>query len=184
MNSFFASIGENLYSQIPQTKPLMPNMIYPPTFSLSSTTVQKVREFIGGLNQGKACGLDVLTARILKDAGEKILEPITHIFNLSITAQTFPDVWKTSLVSPIYKEGSQSSPSNYRPISLMSILSKLLEHIIHEDTTAHLRHIKFNKSQLWLEKGHSTTTCLLSFQSELNDDIASGVVDGVLFLEL
>ena len=89
------------------------------------------------------------------------------------------------MISPIYKDVDKSSPSNYRPIALLSILSKMLEHIAHEQLSAHLRYIDFfSESQSGFRKGHSTTTCLIRFLSEIYNGIEQGVVSGVLFLDL
>ena len=89
------------------------------------------------------------------------------------------------MVSPIHKDGGKTEPSNYRPIALLPILSKLLEHIVHEQVSTHLRYINyFNEAQSGFRKGHSTTTCLVSFLSNIFDNIENGVVSGVLFLDL
>ena len=74
----------------------------------------------------KSCGIDGLTARLLKDAGASIVSPLTHIFNVSLRMSVFPDARKGALVSPLYEEGPRDEPSNYRPISLLSIISIII----------------------------------------------------------
>ncbi len=128
MNDFFANIGEELASEIQNTTPTFPGNIHPPTFSLTETNVNRIQELINGLNCSQSCDIDGLTARLMKDAGPTLTPIITHIFNLSLVLKVFPTTWKIALVSPIHKEGDKSQPSNYRPISLLSILSKMLEH--------------------------------------------------------
>ena len=159
INQYFANIGQKLASDIGEVGWEPPKDAHPPTFEFSDVSLTRVQEMIKNLNCSKACGQDGLTARLLKDAGPTITPVPTHIFNLSLKTKQFPNDWKTSLVSPIFKDGERDKPSNYRPIALLSIPSKMLEHIAHEQLSAHLRHIDyFNRAQSGFRKGHSTTT--------------------------
>jgi len=74
-------------------------------------------------------GLDKISARMLKETVSSITPMITAIFNMSLSTgiATCPDSWKSSLIVPVPKSGDSSNPWNYRPISLLPIVSKLLE---------------------------------------------------------
>ena len=72
----------------------------------------------------KATGLDGISARLLKDAAPEVSELITYIINLTISTSTIPSEWKTAKVTPIYKSGDKSDPNNYRPISVLPLISK------------------------------------------------------------
>ena len=154
MNKYFANIEDKLANDIPHIEWEQLRNIYPPMFSFTDILTSKVQELINGLNCSKACGLDGVTARLIKDAGPKFTPVLTYIFNLSLQSKQFPSDWKPSLKSPIYKDGDHTSPANYRPIALLSIFSKMLEHVVHEQLSAHLRHINFfNKAESGFRKG-------------------------------
>ncbi|KAI5732387.1 hypothetical protein M8J77_026107 [Diaphorina citri] len=93
---------------------------------------------------------------------------ILHIFNLSISSKTFPEIWKRALVRPIPKVKNPSSASDYRPISLLCSISKVLERMISQRITSFLnQHNLFNTFQSGFRSGHSTCTALL----KVSDDI-------------
>ena len=121
-----------------------------------------VRKLLVDLNIDKSPGPDQLHPRILREVAEIIAKPVTLIFQLSIDQSKLPQQWKLANVSPIFKKGSRSQPENYRPVSLTSVLSKLLERIISKQI---LEHLKSNsilpKEQHGFLKGKSTSTNLL-----------------------
>ncbi len=170
---------------LPQKTNILIPSKWPPIFNLTETNVSLVTEQVAKLSPSKACGLDGLTARLIKDAGPTLIPVITSIINLSITTNTFPATWKIASVTPIYKSGSHDDPNNYRPISLLPIISKITERIVHDQVYAFLRSNRFfNEAQSGFRKGHSAITCLLDFLDGIHDDIERGVVSGVLFLDL
>ncbi len=139
--------------------------------------METMDRLISGLNLTKACGLHGVMAKLLKDAGDKIIKPITHILNLSKNQSKFPSVCKVGLVTPIHKDGPWDDANNYRPIALLSLISKILEQVVHEQVYAFLHHTKFfTDAQLGFRKGHSITTCLLGFLDGIYDDIENGMV--------
>ena len=80
---------------------------------------------------GKAVGLDGLSGYFLKLSAPSIASSLTTIFNLSLSLGSFLGLWKKAKVSPIFKDGSLFDRSNYRPISVLAILSKILERNVH-----------------------------------------------------
>lgn len=98
-----------------------------------------VRSALQSLDVGKAAGGDGLPARLLRLVAEEITDCVYHIFHLSLVTASLPDEWRQATVIPIYKNrGSRQSSSNYRPISLLSVLSKVLERLIFDQLYAHL----------------------------------------------
>ena len=75
---------------------------------------------------GKSTGLDKISTKLVKQA-ETIFEPLAYINNLSLETGIFPDDWKLSKVTPIYKTGDKTLCENYRPISVISIIAKYLK---------------------------------------------------------
>ena len=97
------------------------------SFSFKPFTTEEVHKEIKNLDSKKAHGPDLLDPYFLKIAAEFIAEPLTHIFNLTLSTSTIPKVWKSAFVYPLFKGGDPTSLNNYRPISKLSIVSKVLE---------------------------------------------------------
>ena len=79
------------------------------------------------MSKYKSTGLDGIGANTLKLAAPAIADSITYICNLSIKTKSFQEKWKEAKVTPIFKKGKTDDCSNYRPISVLQILSKILE---------------------------------------------------------
>ena len=106
-----------------------------------------------------------------------LVEPITKLCNLSIKLSTFPDDCKIAKLKPLFKKGSKIDPQNYRPISLLPLISKIIEKVIHIQTQEYLnKHNILYKYQSGFRKNHSADTCF----SYLNDKILQGFDKGML----
>ena len=101
-------------------------------------TRQGVINSINRLNEKKASGPDKLPIIMLKNNCEIIADILLCIFQRSLDTGIVPLDWKTSNVVPIFKKGDRSNPSNYRPVSLTSVVSKMLEHIVVSNIMKHL----------------------------------------------
>jgi len=109
-----------------------PNSIKPVQNSifLDSTNVEEVLSIVKQMNNKKSTSDDSLSSYLIKHIITEISIPITHIYNLSLSQGIFPKCFKISKVIPIYKKGNREEPGNYRPISLLSPLSKILEKLV------------------------------------------------------
>ena len=96
-------------------------------FEIPPMTLEFVQKQLASLNPSKATGLDGLSANVLKISSPTIAAPLTKIFNLSISSKIFPDNFKKAKITPCFKKGDKSDKSNYRPISVLSLLSKVIE---------------------------------------------------------
>ena len=83
------------------------------------------------LDISKSTGPDGISARVLKECASELAPSISKLFSMSFRTGKLPDEWKSSNVCPVYKKGSKSAPENYRPISLLCIVSKVMEGIIN-----------------------------------------------------
>ena len=90
------------------------------------------------LKPNKAIGLDKISARLLKCAAHSICCSITRLLNLSIQSGKFPEIWKCSKVSALFKSGNRTNPSNYRLISILPTLSKILEKAVRSQLYEYL----------------------------------------------
>ena len=110
---------------------------------------------------------------------------LTHIINFSITTGIFPDEWKLARVSPVYKEGAKNDPNNYRPISVLPLISKLIERIVFDQFYGYLVvYDLLADTQSGFRPIHSTQTALLEATNEWYLNIDSGLINGILFLDL
>jgi hypothetical protein len=95
------------------------------------TTPAEVRKILLGLNISKASGPDGVSNRILRECAESLCFPLSRLFNLSFQHGTFPTCWKLANVVPIFKKNDRQLVNNYRPVSLLCTMSKVLERIVH-----------------------------------------------------
>ena len=95
-------------------------------------TIQDIVDIITILDPKKANGPDKISHRMLKICPEKIAVPLQIIFNKSLTQQKYPSNWKIANIIAIFKKGDASLPSNYRPISLISCVGKIMERVVYK----------------------------------------------------
>ena len=86
----------------------------------------------------KVSGLDGLPARLLKDSAVVIADCVTHLVNLFIESGTVPSEWKQAKVVPLFKSGNKDDLDNYRPMSILPILSKILEKAVFHQLHSYL----------------------------------------------
>lgn len=98
-----------------------------PTLNSIQITVNEVEDTLKSLKLGKASGPDNLNNRILKELAEPLSKPLSELFNYSLSKCDFPNKWKEANVSPLFKKDEPSLVSNYRPISLLSTIGKVME---------------------------------------------------------
>ena len=95
-------------------------------------TEEKLKERLESLNPHKSPGPDGLHPQVLKELSNEISKPLAIIMQKSLDEHTPPQKWKDAHVSPIFKKGSKSSMTNYRPVSLTSVICKQMEAIIKD----------------------------------------------------
>ena len=136
--NFFANVCPTYANKI--IKPIKPYNHYlklhrtrnNKTFFLTPTDLDETLNVIKSLKAKSSCSNDKITAIILKHIGLNIAEPISILINTSITNGTVPELMKTAKVIPIYKSKARDDFSNYRQISILPTVSKILEKIVHK----------------------------------------------------
>jgi hypothetical protein len=122
--------------------------------------------------KSNAVGADALPLRFIKMILPLITPYITHLYNTSFMTSIFPSAFKFSLIIPINKIPSPVSPSDYRPVSILSVLSKGLERLAHEQMSSFVtRKGLLGEHQSGFRGGHSTTSALIC----VSDDIRSAM---------
>ena len=136
-NEFFAQIGNTIADYLPDFRNETSDVLeylhinVNSTFDIPEVSTNFVKEELSKLNDAKSVGLDGISPKLLRLGATAIAPSITWILNLSITTCTFADVWKVAKVVPIHKQGSVQDRKIFRPISILSTSSKLLERHVH-----------------------------------------------------
>ena len=131
-------------------------------------------------------GPDRLPAIFVKSVADAIIEPLCTLFNVCFYSSAMPNDWSDANVVPIFKnKGSSSSPKNYRPISLTSVISKVMEHVIKSQLMDHLltNNLLSDKQHGFLAR-RSTLTQLVFCVNEWVTDLENGLVTDVVYFDL
>ncbi len=148
-------------------------------------TEEFVRKQISSMSVGKATGPDGISVKMIKIASPYIIKSLTHIFNLSIRCERYPKDWKHALVTPIHKGGDKCSTGNYRPISILPIISKILERWVHSSVYRYLDENNLIPScQSGFRPLHSTESTLHDLTNKCFAAMENGQVTGSVFIDL
>ena len=139
-NKYFSEIGKSLADKINNVNKndyinYLPERLSSSLF-LNPTTPNEVFKVICSLKDTKSCGYDNISSFFLRISANVLATPLSYLYNCSFQLGIFPDSLKIAKVLPIYKSGEKSEIGNYRPISILSTISKLLEKLIFSRTTA------------------------------------------------
>ena len=145
----------------------------------------EVESVLKKLKASKSSGQDKISIKLLKDSTDVSLTYLTHIYNCSLLSCIFADEWKLARVSPIYKFGDKQECENYRPISVLSVAAKIFEKLVCGQLDCYLKKENIlTKFQSGFRKDHSTTSSLLTTTNSWLVNMDSGLINGVLFLDL
>ena len=162
----FAQVGKEYAQKIPKPNKDIKhylNLIQEnvKTMYMTPTTKYEIEKLIDGLENKTSSGHDHVSNILLKKLKKSLLVPLEIIFNLSISEGVFPHLMKSADVIPLYKAKERHSVTNYRPISLLTTLSKILEKIIYKRTYTFLQNSgQFYQSQYGFRTGHSCETAI------------------------
>ena len=163
-NNHFANIASKLVNDLPTPTKHYSEYLNSPiyqTIYLNPTTTMEIKNIIGEMKNKRSCGLDGIPSVVLKQFPEKILVALSHIFNLSLSLGIFPCRFKTAKVIPVFKKGSPNDVNNYRPISLLPVMSKILEKVMYKRVLSFLnQHQFFYDGQFGFRKKHGTNHAL------------------------
>jgi len=141
-NDFFTSIGVKISESIATTnaKPedFMPILENIQNLDLGTTSQVHVVDIIKSLQTKNSCDIEGISTKLLQKIAIELSWPLSHIFNLSLSTGVFPSKLKLSRTVPIFKAGRSDLCDNYRPISLLNTLSKVLEKMVSVQLVNHL----------------------------------------------
>ncbi len=195
-NEHFLSIAEKLTaSNIPRDpKYTCPHKLFEfcqqknktgDIFNIPHMGIHEVEQYIKNMQNKTSSGPDNISSNILKLSLPYIVESLTYIYNLCISQNTFPTQLKQAKVIPIPKTKDRNNLHNYRPISLLSFLSKPLEKHVHKHLTDFMeKHSLFHPLQSGFRRNHSCSTALANMTNSWISAANCTNLSGVVFLDL
>ena len=152
------------------------------TISLSAS---KVFDTLSSLDPIKSSGCDGIGPKLIKHCALALYEPLHHLYSVSLSKHCIPNEWKCHSITPIHKSGDKSNVINYRPISLLCIVSKVLEHLVYNKVSTFIVNNNILCHQRFgFCRHHSTTQQLLIFLSNVHRALNNCHQCDVIYLDL
>ena len=170
----------NVGSATPDTVSLSSN---PNSLTTLHTTPNRVFDVLRHLPSNKAGGLDGITPRLLRACAPSVASSLACLFNRSFRECAFPRAWKKALVIPAFKRGDKSNPTNYRPLSLLSTLSKVAERVVFDIMYPFIS-AELSDCQPGFRKKDSTSLQLIRLVQQWSEAVDKGSYVGVIFFDL
>ena len=160
------------------------NSFMTPGMSDISFSIDGIQHQLSKLDANKAKGPDNISPYILKHCAIEISPVLRVIFTQSLHTATLPSDWLQANICPVYKKGSRTNASNYRPISLTSTCSKIMEHILYHSIMEYLNSNNvLIDNQHGFRSHHSCVTQLISLVEDLSYDMDHQKQTDVILLD-
>lgn len=194
-NEYFINIGPKLAAEVNdstnQACPDTNSELYSGVHCLGSQFIfseidqNNVTRSLKLLKVSKATGVDNIPAKILKMSADIIAPSLTAIFNLSLNSGVYIDAWKQARITPIYKSEDRRKCENYRPISILPVISKIFEKQIFDQLYDYLaKNSLLSKFQSGFRPKHSTMSALIQMCDQWLENMDNGMLNGVVFLDI
>ena len=193
---FFATIGRKLQN----TLPVLVNQIWKHhehstlghtqnpkkfTFNLKMTSIKDIRDILTKLKRKKAAGYDDIPTSLIVDGANKIAGPLSKLINRCLKMAVFPSSEKCSKITPVYKSGEGTSMDNYRPISVLPVISKVFERVVHNQLYDYLEaNNMLSERQFGFRNRSSTQHAVTFFSDFIRTNMDKGVMTGAVFIDL
>lgn len=179
--NLFASHFKSVYSHA--SAPAMSTSL-PAVHTLDSLSISftDIAAALGDVKGTTSPGPDMIPAIFVKSCASSLLEPLSIIFNSSLTEGIFPNTWKKSYITPIYKSGNKHLIQNYRPISIISTIPKLFDAIVANKLSDFFLH-KIISTQHGFIRGRSTVSNLLVFTEFVRGALDSSTQVDAIYLD-
>ena len=153
-------------------------------YNIPLLTIKQTIAIIYKISSNKASGYDGLSVRVLKKIAPVFANPLRKLLYLSISTNSFPNHWKKAKVIPLHKGGARNDINNYRPISVLPVLSKILERHVSSSLFVFLRDNNLlYELQSVFRSGHSTETALIRLTDPILKNMDDDEVTGLVFID-
>ena len=186
-NNHFSTVAEKLVDSLPSSSTTFSEYLRAlslPSINVWPTCPSEISNILLKMKNKLSAGIDLVPTKILKSSPDNILLALSHVFNLSLSRGEFINDFKIVKVCPVLKKGNAKDINNYRPISLLSNISKILENIMHRRLYSFLdqNHFFFHQ-QFGFRKNHSTSHALSFLAYKITKSLANKTTTlGVFFL--
>ena len=179
LNSYFTSVftkeDDTPIPEFKSTENILDNITF---------NVEQVQKLLEGVNETKSKGADNMHPKLVRETAGQISKPLTLLFKKSMETGQVPSDWKIANVTPIHKKGPKHVPSNYRPISLTSIICKIMERIIRDAIIDHMEDNRlFTDHQHGFRKRRSCITQLIEVIDEWTENLDKRENMDVVYLD-
>ena len=187
-NSFFGNVTDDIINEIPPTtarfSDFLPNSSNF-SFDFAKVSCETVQKIITSFESKSSCDIMGYSTKLIKRTSDKIVTPLTHIINLSLTEGSFPESLKTSRVCPVFKQNDRQNMNNYRPISCLPVFSKIFEKVAYDQLSAYLiSHNIIHPHQFGFQQGKNTTHALLHILNYITEAFNENKFVVAIFLDL
>ena len=177
-NTFFVNVGKSLSDKIPPTNRSAMSYIkstYSKSFYMKPTNRNELIIAIKNLKPNSSSGWDEVSPKVIQFCHVQLVDPLVHLINLSFEQGVFPDALKIAKVIPLFKNGDMTRFTNYRPISVLSVFSKLFERLFYNRLIDFLNqeNILYDK-QFGFRKAHSTQLALILLLDKITTALDEG----------
>lgn len=184
-NKYFTGIADLLLANSNFSNPTKIIGNFPNSMFLREIEVLEVWNIIQNLKNNFSAGIDNIPNAVIKKCASSIVIPLTHIFNQSFTEGTFPDSLKIAKIIPLHKKGNSNQVENYRPISLLTGFSKILEKLMFNRLCSFIDSNNIlTSAQHGFRRGRSTDTATYDFLNHILEAIDNKDITTGLFLDL
>ena len=187
-NDYFTGIAQNLSAKIPGSKKTCSDFMnypLPNSFVVTPITPQELLELNSTLKLTHSAGPDQLDPCIISPNLSLITDPLVDIINCSLMTGMVPNGMKTSTVTPIFKQGITTDPTNYRPISVLAYFAKLLEKVMYQRLNNYINKMNIlYPYQHGFRSGHSTSMSVINIQDKISHAIDKNEFSIGIFLDL
>ena len=146
-------------------------------------TENEVFKALSKLKPDKSAGPDDIHPAILREAAAELTKPLTILFQKSLSEGNLPEVWNKGNITPIHKKGPRNEAGNYRPVSLTSVVCKLLESIIRDHMLNYFNNTVITEFQHGFVRGRSCLTNLLEVFEHWTSSMDEGYGVDVIYLD-
>ncbi|KAI8426007.1 hypothetical protein MSG28_004983 [Choristoneura fumiferana] len=189
VNSFFANVGKSLAEKIPNRLTDVPNSTEaqkcPFSMGMLPVDENEIDIVIRNLRSDCAVGWDKISGQFIKKYKNFLIPSITHVCNLALSSGVFPRLFKKAQIVPVHKKGDRDCVNNYRPISILPALSKILERIMNSRLVNYLENNNLvSPSQFGFRAGKSTSDAVHQLTDHIVNNLDKKQKSIAIFLDL